>query len=683
MTDGTNPNQASAGHTSTSGAHARPPTGPEADVSQQCVDITEEFKKGDLSKLQAFLSIQGIIAAEELEEDTISQTLDFYFNLLDILEAEREKAAQIGNEQRPDGEPQPTSSSQKRPRAEPGSDDESDDEEKSRSPRKKIDPKLFAWASRTSPTQLSPDLEKTRIALENFTRDPVFARNSITSQPDCPAFSFEDWDDLVRGKPAKFDHIFSSIHATTLDERQSQKLGDIEFRFDSHEQSNMRSPIETENSAYTETISPSSSPLSQYNFMTMSSTMTKPCASVSHKHDATSSPTLPHSLIYPSDGYKRLRGLEPLSLSQSHQKAPPLIIVETPADVSMTRSVQTHLKPATTSISAQTAEAMSIPEPIVPKLTERWFRRPRYARDFIWDSTGNENQRITLAKASETMPALPRPPIGPFQTLLRSHPNRPLVESVLVGLRNGFWPWADTDDPLVPETLDRSYPLKDEKHIIFSCKQRDQEITVGRFSKGFPVLLPGMQSIPVVVVPKPHSDKLRLTVHHSAGPFPPNSFIDRKYVSVKLDNLHDLGSALLRVRHTYGRDRELVVFKSDVSQAYRRLPMEPRWQIRQVVKIASLFHTDHCNNFGNRGAGGIWGNFFALVLWIAVYIMLLADIFGYVDDAFSWEFADNMEYYAPYAKFLPRNKLNYCSSGTDSVYHMRNQSNYGAPPYSS
>ncbi|KAF9061202.1 hypothetical protein BDP27DRAFT_1142484, partial [Rhodocollybia butyracea] len=130
-------------------------------------------------------------------------------------------------------------------------------------------------------------------------------------------------------------------------------------------------------------------------------------------------------------------------------------------------------------------------------------------------------------------------PIKP--NLLQNHPNRPLVNSVLQGLRYGFWPWAETDIPSMPSTLDRSYPLKDNKHIIFSCEQRDAEITVHRFSQGFPELLPGMQSIPVVVVPKPHSDKLHLTVHHSAGPFSPNSLIDRKYVSVKLDNLRDLG----------------------------------------------------------------------------------------------------------------------------------------------
>jgi hypothetical protein len=140
-------------------------------------------------------------------------------------------------------------------------------------------------------------------------------------------------------------------------------------------------------------------------------------------------------------------------------------------------------------------------------------------------------------------------------------------------------------------------------------------------------------------VPKPHSDKLRLVVDHSAGDFSPNSFIPPDEASVHLDTLHILGKALIRVRERYG-DVPLVLFKTDVSQAYRRLPMCPLWQLRQVVTIQGLHHVDNNNNFGNRGAGRLWVTFFGLVLWIAVVVRLILDLFAYVDDAFSWEFAD-------------------------------------------
>ncbi|KDQ15047.1 hypothetical protein BOTBODRAFT_109310, partial [Botryobasidium botryosum FD-172 SS1] len=133
-----------------------------------------------------------------------------------------------------------------------------------------------------------------------------------------------------------------------------------------------------------------------------------------------------------------------------------------------------------------------------------------------------------------------------FKNHLSTHPNRPLVDSVLRGLDEGFWPWAEPDEPDRPETYDGSYrPIKDDRHMQFVRDQRDAEIALGRFSPSFGTeLLPGMSSIPIGVVPKPHSDKLRLVVDHSAQPHAPNALIPREKVSVPLDNLHNLGQTL-------------------------------------------------------------------------------------------------------------------------------------------
>ena len=182
--------------------------------------------------------------------------------------------------------------------------------------------------------------------------------------------------------------------------------------------------------------------------------------------------------------------------------------------------------------------------------------------------------------------------------------------------------------------------------------QRDEEIRLGRFSDAFSVLSPGMTTIPLWVVPKPHSDKFRLVVDHSAGDYSPNSFISPDDASVHLDTLRVLGQALVKVRKRAG-NVQLVLFKTDVSQAYRRLPVHPLWQLRQVVTIQDSYHVDNNNNFGNRGAGRLWVTVFGLVLWIAVVVLLILDLFAYVDDAFSWEFANRVTYYPPYNKFLP------------------------------
>ena len=48
-----------------------------------------------------------------------------------------------------------------------------------------------------------------------------------------------------------------------------------------------------------------------------------------------------------------------------------------------------------------------------------------------------------------------------------------------------------------------------------------------------------------------------------------------------LDNMTHLGEMLLRKKAIYP-NKDLALFKSDVAEAYRLLPMHPLWQIKQV-----------------------------------------------------------------------------------------------------
>ena len=58
-----------------------------------------------------------------------------------------------------------------------------------------------------------------------------------------------------------------------------------------------------------------------------------------------------------------------------------------------------------------------------------------------------------------------------------------------------------------------------------------------------------------------------------------------------LDNMTHLGEMLLRKKEE-SPDEELVVFKSDISDAYCNLPMHPLWQIKQVNTIQKQHHID-------------------------------------------------------------------------------------------
>lgn len=367
----------------------------------------------------------------------------------------------------------------------------------------------------------------------------------------------------------------------------------------------------------------------------------------------------------------------------------PVLVDRRHAEGGMMGSVPTAPQPALMHTSAPNAATPATSSPLAPLLPRQNYtsdclstsslllHRPAYVRDLFW--TEDEAEGITLAGASLTMPPLPPVPfnelrnhtalttirdnpalfvvstpinIPAFRTLLSSHPNQSLVQSVCRGLEFGFWPWANTDGVILPDTFDDVYPLRNPAHLLFALSQRDIKISERCFSHTFDTLLPGMLAVPVTISER-NPTKFRLCVDHSADPYSRNALIPKSDVSVPLDNLHLLGRILRELRITLGSSTRIVLFKSDVSRAYRTLPMHPLWQIKQVVKIGDSFNVDWRNNYGSRAAGGIWGAFFALVIWIAIYVKFLSDLFAYVDDGFSWELKGNLLYYAPYDKFLP------------------------------
>ena len=187
----------------------------------------------------------------------------------------------------------------------------------------------------------------------------------------------------------------------------------------------------------------------------------------------------------------------------------------------------------------------------------------------------------------------------------------------------------------------------------FLRDQRDEEIHLGRFSESFGTdLLPGMYAMPIHVIPKPHTINFRLISNLSAGDYAPNTMIDKNKVSnLPLDTITDLGAALIAYRRIHG-DIELVMWKSDVVQAYRRMPMHKRWQLKQVHTIDNGRHVDRCNNFGGKGGYGIWSAFMSLVVWIAWNILLIR-FFVYVDDNFGFDRAEAHVFHTRLNRRLP------------------------------
>ena len=245
-----------------------------------------------------------------------------------------------------------------------------------------------------------------------------------------------------------------------------------------------------------------------------------------------------------------------------------------------------------------------------------------------------------------------------FKKYLKSHPNRPFVKSFIRSLKKGFWPYADTSDPRFPTTYDGSGQqrrITSTDRAEFIRQQRNEEVKLKRWSKPFgKKLLPGMYASPIRAVPKGKGApaKFRLIVDQSSGRHALNSTIPRSQVRVKLDSVYDLGNALLAVRKKYPK-RKLCLFKSDVKSAYRQLPMDPYWQLKQAVSVDGQFHIDRCNTFGNRAGGWNWDSVISLANWIAIEKKGISGLLGYVDDIYGWEFAGRKKYYKPYKKNLP------------------------------
>jgi hypothetical protein len=281
-----------------------------------------------------------------------------------------------------------------------------------------------------------------------------------------------------------------------------------------------------------------------------------------------------------------------------------------------------------TDMSAKGAEKEdTVNSPVQQRSTKEsmYGMRPKYLRYNIWDP--NSDFSPSTADWTLTAKALEGPPdsklndeavketirnnphlfeivtpikVDIFESYLSSHPNRPFVDSVCRGLREGFWPWAKTPCAGYPLTNDESNPPPlDEKKADFLRAQRDWEVAKGRYSAPFKhELLPGMYCMPIYAVPKPHSSDLRLVNDQSYGKYSLNSMIDHdKVTGYPLDNLVNFGEMLMDLNRKEPAERK-VVWKSDVAEAYRILPMHPHWQVKQITRVDDEYHVDRCNAFG-------------------------------------------------------------------------------------
>lgn len=314
------------------------------------------------------------------------------------------------------------------------------------------------------------------------------------------------------------------------------------------------------------------------------------------------------------------------------------------------------------------------PRPLPPGL------KPKYLRYNRWDVEGSQVPGV--AEWSESAEPLPRPPVLPddhpfnvtirshkslfkivspldnelFEFLLLSHPNDAFVESVCQGFREGFWPWASIENDGYPITNDQAQgAASSEEKRQFLVEQKDHERKMDRFSEKFEgELLPGMYCMPIFAVPK-GSDSFRLVTHQSFGPYSLNSMTPPHERAFPLDNMIRLGDLLLRAHRNKSPSEQLILWKCDISEAYRLLPVHFLWQLKQVVTVEGGRYVDRCVAFGGKRSGDLFIAFMSLVLWIAENVGGVVNPSAYCDDSFGVDRIekDGMEWYAPYAMLMP------------------------------
>ena len=302
---------------------------------------------------------------------------------------------------------------------------------------------------------------------------------------------------------------------------------------------------------------------------------------------------------------------------------------------------------------------------------------PRFRRHYVWSNSTNKHLS-PAALYTEVAPPLPSPPthllhdpkiqatllamrnhikvetpfnVDKLESMLADHPNQPFVQSVMTGLREGFWPLDDGDWKIELEEVIDNYST-DEGDLDAIRAFRDKERSAGCWSDDLSrsELLPGMKISPMFVVWQ--NGKARVVTDHSGSGI--NDGIPKSEAKVRYDDMHPFGQAL-RDAQKDNPGRRIVTFKSDVASAFLNLPAHPLWQLRQVVVVEGKLYIVRHLVFGNRASPRCWCAVSGLLCWLAIRKLGILSLHVYMDDFFGWDFEDNLIMY--HGKLRPRQQV--------------------------
>ncbi|KIJ53091.1 hypothetical protein M422DRAFT_242196 [Sphaerobolus stellatus SS14] len=659
-------------------------------VVQRCLDIIERRRRGEITTADAILDLQGILPASE------TQARRSYIDMCLEIDREHALAATRGSNiadqlsgvpnstfgsqpvrvQGQDFDPRQSQTYEPDQQNRGSSPVEGDENRAKQEPGKRsLDRTKLPWHNIPDPV-LPPNLQDTLDRKRFYLANAKDVKIDILGRANCPALPDGSWHDVIVGNFVDLDKIHSQRDSLEADSEFIQSIGDMEFRV--RDSSSAGKPSKTVKNQSDWIVA----------FQTMQTAVVFVYPGRKEELEAYETFMAGQFAAIRTEEHHRVIALDK-ALRKQAAKNNSCTLLTLPnfqaictqqlnpigrASAAKRMSLSTSPSAAVSTETTVLGPAVSnMPVPIAKRGTKR--KTVPATGEGIEDSTPSASSTV-LAQP------LPSPPlselnnrtaldtiknnpslfkivtpinISRFEELLASHPNQLYVASVCRGLREGFWPHAEIP-PNSPESFDFSARPQMDEAMAFLREQRDKEIAAGRFSPAFrPELLPGMYSGPIEAIPKPQSSGMRMITDQSTGPHALNSFIPKQAATVRYDNMHDLGKLLRKVHATHNRP-PAYLFKSDCSEAFRRIPMHPLWQIRQIVTIDGEWHVDRCLVFGNRGAPNIWCAFMALVMWIAIHVKFIADMLHYMDDAFSYEMGGSRSSLPSPPRFFPRAK---------------------------
>ncbi|GAA5880568.1 hypothetical protein JCM1840_002976 [Sporobolomyces johnsonii] len=224
---------------------------------------------------------------------------------------------------------------------------------------------------------------------------------------------------------------------------------------------------------------------------------------------------------------------------------------------------------------------------------------------------------------------------------LAGHPNRPLVNSFIRALRfDGFEPEHDGTEPAGVDPGTVRFPLE-ERHRRFIWETVEGEIAKGWVSPGTAQPIPGVSYNSVFVVESENHRPRVVSDHTTSGL---NDGIPRESAPAVYDSVLELIRLLRWHRYASGRlSPAAVLWKLDVSSAFKLLVMSKRWQARQGIIVLrpdsdggwrKSHHVEWRGVFGGRAMPFLWTRFMSLLLWIARRRCILEHPLAYMDDQF-------------------------------------------------